>query len=266
MPHVSMVFAAKSVLSTQAASGEAPPCTLAANSVELDIEDMVAEEDGPGPVQGPFLVQAKTEVEPPVVFSTMAGAPSHSNTAFDIGSTMRFYQASFRYHELLAARELASSHREDLRKIMLDVGNSPDNLLEEDEGQQSHQVGPVMESLKEFRNSATRRVSGMRTQLNLLIKARRSSAVVDHARAHFCITRIVKQARLNLEEIDCHLEAAACQRDVRQKDLQRAQRNKILEQASNDWKLQRVAAESAERAARADCSFRCEPFTSMEHD
>ena len=108
-----------------------------------------------------------------------------------------------------------------------------------------------MESLKEFRNSATRRVSEMRTQLNLLIKARRSSAGVDHARAHLCITRIVKQARLNLEEIDCHLEAAACQRDVWQKDLQRAQRNKILEQASNDWKLQREAAESAERAARA---------------
>ena len=109
MPHVSMVFAAKSVLSTKAASGEAPPCTVAANSVELDIEDMVAEEDGPGPVLGLFLVRAETEVELPVVFSTMAGAPSHSDTAFDIGSTMRFYQANFRYHELLAARELASA-------------------------------------------------------------------------------------------------------------------------------------------------------------
>ena len=108
-----------------------------------------------------------------------------------------------------------------------------------------------MESLKEFRNSATRRVSEMRMQLNLMIKARRSSAVVDHARAHLCIIRIVKQARLNLEEIDCHLKAAACQRDVRRKDLQPAQRNKILEQASNDWKLQRVAVESAKRAARA---------------
>ena len=239
MPHVSRVFAAKSVLSTKAASGVTPPFTVAANSVELDIEDMVAEEDGLGPVPGPFLVQAEIEVEPPVVFSTMAGAPSYSDTAFD--------QATFRYHELLAAREIASGHREDLRKILLDVGDSPDKMLEEDEGQQSHQVGPVMESLKEFRNSATRRVSEMRTQLNLL----RSSAVVDHARARLCITRIVKQARLNLEEIDCHLEAAACQRDVRQKDLQRAQRNKILEQASSDWKLQRVAAESAERAARA---------------
>ena len=215
--------------------------------MELDIEDMVAEEDGPGPAPGPFLVQPEIEVESPVVFATMAGAPSHSDTAFDIGSTMRFYQANFRYHELLAAREIASGHREDLRKILLDVGDSPDKMLEEDEGQQSHQVGPVMESLKEFRNSASRRVSEMRTQLNLL----RSSAVVDHAHAHLCITRIVKQARLNLEEIDCHLEAAACQRDVRQKDLQRAQRNKTLEQASNDWKLQRVAAESAERAARA---------------
>ena len=87
-----------------------------------------------------------------------------------------------------------------------------------------------MESLKEFRNIATRRVSEMRTQLNLL----RSSAVVDHAHAHLCITRVVKQARLKLEEIDCHLEAAARQRDVWQKDLQRAQRNKILKQASND--------------------------------
>ena len=247
MPHVSMVFAAKSVLSTKAASGVTPPCTLAANSVELDIEDMVAEEDGPGPAPGSFLVQPEIEVEPPVVFSTMAGAPSHSDTAFDIGSTMRFYRANFRYNELLAAREIASGHREDLRKILLDVGDSPDKMLEKDEGQQSHQVGPVMESLKEFRNSAARRVSEMRTQLNLL----RSSAVVDHAHAHLCITRIVKQARFNLEEIDCRLEAAACQRDVRQKDLQRAQRNKILKQGSNDWKLQRVAAESAERAARA---------------
>ena len=247
MPHVSMVFATKSVLSTKAASGVTPPCTVAANSVELDIENMVAEEDGPGLAPGPFLVQTKIEVEPPVVFSTMAGAPSHSDTAFDIGSTTRFYQAHLRYRELLAAREIASGHREDLRKILLDVGDSPDKLLEEDEGQQSHQVGPVMDSLKEFRNSATRRVSEMRTQLNLL----RSSAVVDHAHAHLCITRIVKQARFNLEEIDCRLEAAACQRDVRQKDLQRAQRNKILEQASNDWKLQRVAAESAERAAQA---------------
>ncbi|KAK9831917.1 hypothetical protein WJX84_008548 [Apatococcus fuscideae] len=151
MPHVSMVFAAKPVLSTKAASGEAPPCTLAANSEELDIEDMVAEEDGPGPVPGLFLVRAETEVELPVVFSTMAGAPSHSDTAFDIGSTMRFYQANFRDHELLAAREIAYGHREDLRKILLDVGDSPDKMLEEDEGQQSHQVGPVMESLKEFR-------------------------------------------------------------------------------------------------------------------
>ena len=96
-----------------------------------------------------------------------------------------------------------------------------------------------MESLKEFRDSATRRVSEKRTQLNHLIKARRSCAVVDQTCARLCITRIVKQARLNLEEIDCHLEAAACKRDVRQK---------ILEQASNDWKLQREAAES-ERAS-----------------
>ena len=134
MPHVSMVFATKSVLSTKAASGVTPPYTVAANSVELDIEDMVAEEDGPGLAPGPFLVQTKIEVEPPVVFSTMAAAPSHSDTAFDIGSTMRFYQANFRYHELLAAREIAFGHREDLRKILLDIGDSPDKMLEEDEG------------------------------------------------------------------------------------------------------------------------------------
>ena len=136
-----MVLAAKAVLPTKAASGEAPPCTVAANSVELDIEDMVEEEDGLGPVPGPFLVRTEQEVELPVVLSIMTGAPTYSDTAFDIGSTMRFYQAHFRYHELLAARELASGHREDLRKILLDARDSPDKILEEGEGQQSHQVG-----------------------------------------------------------------------------------------------------------------------------
>ena len=73
-----------------------------------------------------------------MVFSIMAGtgAPTYSDTVIDLGSTIQFYQANFRYHELLAARELASGHREDLRKVLLDFGDSPDMLIEEGEGQQ----------------------------------------------------------------------------------------------------------------------------------
>ena len=92
-----------------------------------------------------------------------------------------------------------------------------------------------MEPLKEFRDFATRRVSEMRTRMR--IKARRSCAIVDHTRAGLCITRIAKQARLNLEEIDSHLEAAACERDVWRKIMQRVQRIKLLEQALNALKL-----------------------------
>ena len=68
MPHFSTVLAAKAVLSTKA-SGEAAPCTVATNSVELDIEDMVADHSGLGPVPGLFPVRAETEVELPVVFT-----------------------------------------------------------------------------------------------------------------------------------------------------------------------------------------------------
>ena len=69
MPHFSTVLAAKAVRSTSAASGKVVPCTVAANSVELDIEDMVADQDGLGPVPGLFPVRAETEVELPVVFT-----------------------------------------------------------------------------------------------------------------------------------------------------------------------------------------------------
>ncbi len=45
IPHFTTVFAAKAVLTTKTTSGKASPCTVAANSVELDIEDMVVEEE-----------------------------------------------------------------------------------------------------------------------------------------------------------------------------------------------------------------------------